>query len=104
LIFRPVTPLEYSETYLAYVQRLDIVTVDLATGMHVMRRAQCSNGARIGDVIPLNKIVSPAHLIPRFGRSADTRLALETSNEYSTDFFLNKFWNTEFFFSIDGPD
>jgi hypothetical protein len=104
LIFRPVTPLEHSETYLAYVQRLDIVTIDQAAGMHVVKPAQRSNGARIGDVIPLNKIVSPAHLIPRFRQTADPRLTLETSNNYSADFFLNKFWNTEFFFSIDGPE
>ena len=104
LIFRPITPLELSNTYFAYVQRLDIVAVDPAAGMHIVKRAQHSNGARIGDVIPLNKIVSPAHLIPRFGPHADPRLTLATSNEFSTDFFLNKFWNKEFFFSIDGPE
>jgi len=96
--------LEHSDTYLAYVQRLDIVNVDPATGMHIVKRAQRSNGTRIGDVVPLDKIVSPAHLIPRLGRSANPRFTLETSNEYSTDFFLNKFWNKEFFFSIDGPE
>lgn len=104
MIFRPITPLELSNTYFAYVQRLDIVAVDPAAGMHIVKRAQRSNGARIGDVIPLNKIVSPAHLIPRFGPHADPRLTLATSNEFSTDFFLNKFWNKEFFFSIDGPE
>jgi hypothetical protein len=104
LIFHIVTPLEYSNTYLAYVQHLDIVNVDPTSNMHIVKRAQRSNGARIGDVIPLNKIVSPAHLIPHFGQSANPRFTLQTSNEHSMDFFLNKFWNKEFFFSVDGPE
>ncbi|KAG2139146.1 uncharacterized protein EDB93DRAFT_1253071 [Suillus bovinus] len=104
LIFRPITPLEHSGTYLAYVEHLNVVTMDPAAGMHVLQHAQRSNGTRIGDVIPLSQIVSTAHLIPRFGQSVNPRFARETSNEYSDDFFLNKLWNTEFFFSINGTE
>ncbi|KAG2032818.1 hypothetical protein BDR03DRAFT_1014865 [Suillus americanus] len=71
LIFRPITPLEHSGTYLAYVECLNVVTMDPAAGMHVLWHAQHSNGTHIGDVIPLSQIVSPAHLIPHFGQSVN---------------------------------
>lgn len=58
------------------------------------------DGSRIGDVIPLTHICSPTHLIPIFGKAANTPLNSYTSYELSTDFWLNKYWNKQFFYSL----
>ncbi|KAG1870221.1 hypothetical protein DFJ58DRAFT_723118 [Suillus subalutaceus] len=100
LIFRPITTLSYSESYLAYVERLDVVTLDDSTGMYILRRARRANNDRIGDVIPITQIVAPVHLIPRFGPKADPRLTMQSSINHATEFYLNKFWNKELFFAL----
>ncbi|KAG1856135.1 hypothetical protein F4604DRAFT_1590413 [Suillus subluteus] len=83
-------PTSYSQTYLAYVEHLDVVTLDEST----------ANNDRIGDVIPVTQIVAPVHLIPRFGRKADPRLTMQSSINHTTEFYLNKFWNKELFFAL----
>jgi hypothetical protein len=100
LLFRPITPLSYSETYLAYVERLDIVALDESTGMYILRRARRANNDRIGDIVRVTQIVAPVHLIPRFGEVANPRLTMQTSIHHTTDFYLNKFWNKELFFAL----
>ncbi|KAG2750887.1 hypothetical protein P692DRAFT_201710227 [Suillus brevipes Sb2] len=100
LIFRPITTLSYSKTYLAYVERLDVVTLDDSTGMYILRRARRANNDRIGDVIPITQIVAPVHLIPHFGPKADPRLTMQSSINHATEFYLNKFWNKELFFAL----
>jgi hypothetical protein len=100
LIFRPITTLSYSESYLAYVERLDVVTLDDSTGMYILRRARRANNDRIGDVIPITQIVAPIHLIPRFGPKADPQLTMQSSINHATEFYLNKFWNKELFFAL----
>ena len=102
LIFR----LLRSDIFLAYVQRLNATippssnTVDSAVGMHLLKRAIRNNGARVGEVIPLCYIRSPAHVIPRFGKEANLRLTIHTSYELSNEFWLNKYWNKEFFYAL----
>ncbi|KAG2344282.1 hypothetical protein BDR05DRAFT_860035, partial [Suillus weaverae] len=97
LIFRPITTLSYSESYLAYVERLDVVTLDNSTGMYILRRARRANNDQIGDVIPITQIVAPIHLILHFGPKADLRLTMQSSINHATEFYLNKFWNKELF-------
>ncbi|KAH7905390.1 hypothetical protein BJ138DRAFT_1138293 [Hygrophoropsis aurantiaca] len=104
LIFRPINSTEYSNFYFAYVERLNVSSIDAVTGMHVLQRALRTNGDRVGDVIPLSQIRSPAHLIPRFGQKANIQLTKETSNQYSTSFFLNKYWNKEIFYALHRAD
>ncbi|KAH7906142.1 hypothetical protein BJ138DRAFT_1016684 [Hygrophoropsis aurantiaca] len=98
LIFRPL----HSDIFLAYIQRFDLVSpaVDPHTGMHWLRRAVRRNGDRIGDIIPLSQIRSPAPLIPHFGKKANSRLNSRTCYEVLTDFWLNKFWNKEFYYAM----
>ena len=101
LIFR----LLRSDVFLAYVQRLNATipssnTFDSAAGMHVLKRAIRNNGTRAGEVIPLRYIRSPAHVIPRFGKEANSRLTAHTSYELSNEFWLNKYWNKEFFYAL----
>lgn len=76
--------------FLAYVQRFHVSPdTDPASGLHSLKRETRRDGSRIGDVIPLAHIRSPAHIIPRFGRTANERLTPDTSSELST-----LFWST----------
>ena len=102
MIFR----LARSDLFLAYVQHFNIVpqsnptNVSPVTGMHLLRRAMCGNGQRVGEVIPLTDIRSPAHLVPNFGREAHSRLTRLNSNELSNEFWLNKYWTKEFYYAL----
>ena len=96
----------HSNIFLAYVQRLKATippssnTVDSAVGMHLLKRAIWNNSAHVGEVIPLRYIRSPAHVIPRFGKEANSWLTIHTSYELSNEFWLNKYWNKEFFYAL----
>ena len=68
--------------------------------MHLLRRAVRSDGSRIGDVIPISQVRSPAHLIPNFGKEAHPRLTRENSYDVSSEFWLNKYWSKEFYFTL----
>lgn len=101
LIFRILR----TDLFLAYVQRFDVIPqrglpTHPGTGMHLLRRAIRRDGSRIGDVIPVSLIRSPAHLIPHFGDSAHNRLTHQSSYELSTDFWLNRYWSKEFFYAL----
>ncbi|KAI9569833.1 hypothetical protein HD554DRAFT_2019623, partial [Boletus coccyginus] len=99
MIFRPLQ----SDHLLAYVQRFDIVlrcATHPAASMHLLRRAVRSDSTRIGDVIPITLIWSPAHLIPNFGSAAHNRLTCQSSYEVSSEFWLNKFWSKELYYSL----
>jgi len=103
MIFRPL----HSDYFLAYVHRLNVVPqrgtpnhVHPGTGMHLLRRAVRSDGSRIGDVIPISQVRSPAHLIPNFGKEAHPRLTRENSYDVSSEFWLNKYWSKEFYFAL----
>ena len=94
-----------SDIFLAYVQHLDATipslsnTNDSAAGMHVLKRAIWNN-ARVGEVIPLHHICSPAHVIPRFGKEANPWLTVHTSYKLSNEFWLNEYWNKEMFYTL----
>ena len=68
--------------------------------MHVLKCAIQNNGTRVREVIPLCYIRSPAHIIPRFGKEANPRLTVHTSYELSNEFWLNKYWNKEFYYAL----
>lgn len=104
MIFRVL----HTDYFVAYVQRLDVVPqrgnpYHPGTGMHLLRRAVRSDGSRIGDVIPVTQIRSPAHLIPNFGNTAHNRLTHQNSYELSTEFWLNKYWSKELYYALS-PD
>lgn len=101
MIFRP---LNYDH-FLAYVQRFDVIPqrghpIHPGTGTHLLRRAVKPDGTRIGDIIPLSLIRSPAHLIPHFGDVTHNRLTCQNSYELSTEFWLNKYWSKEFYYAL----
>ncbi|KIM55806.1 hypothetical protein SCLCIDRAFT_133922 [Scleroderma citrinum Foug A] len=89
----------HSDIFLAYIQCLN-ATVDNAAGMYALKCAIRNNDTRVGEVIPLCYICSPAHTIPRFGKEANPWLTLHTSYELSNEFWLNKYWSKEFFYML----
>ena len=103
-----------TESFLAYVQRFDIVPqpnpqrpsqkgsfVEPSTGMYCLKRAQRSNGSSFGDVIALEHIRALVDLVPRFGESADKRLSKETVLEHVSEFRLNsKYFQKELFYAL----
>ena len=85
-----------SDIFLAYVQCLN-ATVD---NMYALKCAIQNNGTCVGEVIPLCYIRSPAHTIPHFRKEANPWLTLHTSYESSNEFWLNKYWSKEFFYTL----
>ena len=96
-----------TDQFLTYVQHFHVTppsaghTTDAAaTGLHVLKRAVRNNRERIGDVLPLAHIRSPVHLIPRFGKRANPRLSTHTSHEFSSEFWLNRYWNKQIYYCL----
>lgn len=103
LIMRPMGggACQWHDRFLVYASRFDVVPVlDLATQLHILKRAKRSNGTRLGDIIPLSQIRAPVSLVPRFGIAADNRLTAHNSLEHCSEFWLNKYWNKQLFFSL----
>ncbi|KAH9018300.1 hypothetical protein EDB84DRAFT_1589970 [Lactarius hengduanensis] len=107
LIFRAVPsqafpPSSSADLFLSYVQRFDIVPqpnpVALApsnqrgvyphpsTGMYLLKRARRNGGAIMGDVVPLAQLRALVNL--------------ETALEYSSEFWLNKYFDKELFYAL----
>ncbi|KAG6381471.1 hypothetical protein JVT61DRAFT_44 [Boletus reticuloceps] len=68
--------------------------------MHTLKHATRRDGSRIGEVISLTQICLPTHIIPCFGKAANPHLHSHNSYELLTDFWLNKYWNKQFFYSL----
>ena len=58
------------------------------------------NGQCIGEVIPLVCICSPAHLVPNFSHEAHSHLMSLSSYELSNEFWLNKYWLKDFYYTL----
>ena len=95
----------WADRFLAYVQCFDVVPQatgyrEPMTQMHILKRATCSGGQRLGDVIPVSQIRAYANLIPHFGQYADPRLTSSNSYEHSCEFFLNKFFDKNTYYPL----
>ena len=120
LIFRIVTTQQRlipgGDRFLTYVQRFDIVPQvnssvsrsnnlrgafpEPSTSLYILRKGKCSNGRVIGDILPLDQIRVLADIVPRFGESANRTLTKNNSTAYSTEYWLNKYFNKELFWSL----
>ena len=63
-----------------------------------MKRSTGANGSRLGDIVPLLQAWIPAPVVPRFGVQADLKLSSRNSLEYSTEFYLNSFFDKELYY------
>jgi hypothetical protein len=120
LIFRIVTPQQRlipgGDRFLTYVQRFDIVPQlnssisgsnnlrgtfpEPSTSLYLLKKGKRSNGIVIGDILPLDQIRCLADIVPRFGQAANRTLTKDNSIEYSTEYWLNKYFNKELFWSL----
>ena len=57
-----------------------------------------ANGSRLGDVVPLLQARIPTPLVPRYGTRADPKLTSRNSLEYSSEFYLNRFFDKELYY------
>jgi hypothetical protein len=70
--------------------------------MHLLKRACRTDGSIMGDVVPLAHLQTLVDLVPRFGEQANRQLAKETVLEYSSEFWLNKYFEKELFYAFKG--
>ena len=105
-----------SRCFLMYVQQFDIIphvnaTVsgsksikgpypDLISGLFALKWSKQSNGVLMNDVVPLDQIRTLVDLIPHFGKDAHQGLTKENSLSYSSEFWLNKYFNKELFLAL----
>jgi len=114
LIFHPVWS---ANVYLVYAERFDIVPQltsyggttrgrcpDPVTGMYVVKRSSRSNGTRMGGIVPLSQLRIAAPLIPRYGPQANPQLTSRNSLEFSTEFYLNCFFDKELYYFMRHND
>ncbi|TFK59605.1 hypothetical protein BDN72DRAFT_719622, partial [Pluteus cervinus] len=102
--------------YLTYCRRFDIIPQldpnnsgprsrrgpfpDPITSLYNLWRARRTNLEPTGDIIPIQQLRSPVDLVPKFGKKADPRLTRETSLAYIDEFYLNKYFTKEMFYSL----
>lgn len=101
MIFHPL----HSDNMIAYVQCFDVIPqcglpTHPKTSMHLLQHAVQPDGSHIGDIIPVTLIQSPAHLIPNFGDCAHNHLTSQSGYELLLEFWLNKYWSKEFYYSL----
>ncbi|KAI6034749.1 hypothetical protein BKA83DRAFT_4043508 [Pisolithus microcarpus] len=105
LIMRPRPPkginVPWANRFLVYVRRFDVVNVEPSTHLHVLKRAVRASGSYFGDVFPLDQISSFAHVVPRFGETADKRLTYMNSFHASQSFYLNRYFDKDFFYTTN---
>lgn len=89
----------WADRFIVYVQRFDMVAGDI-TQLPILKRAKRVSDHRLGDVVPLSQVRAFAHLIPRFGLIADTRLTPYNSFEHSTEFYLNTYFDKNTYFAL----
>ncbi|KAG1819134.1 uncharacterized protein BJ212DRAFT_1446237 [Suillus subaureus] len=76
-----------SDQFLTYVQHFNVSgDRDPITQLHLLKRAKCSNGTCIGDVVPVSQLRAPVNLVPCFGTVADMRLTAYNSLEHASEF------------------
>ncbi|KAF8136220.1 hypothetical protein EV363DRAFT_1395339 [Boletus edulis] len=95
----------FSGCPLMYLQRLNIIAqgnnlVEHTTGLHVLKKAECTSGCPLTDVFPLDQIRSYTHIVPCFGCEVDNRFTSSNCIEHSYSFFLNKYFDKDFYYAL----
>lgn len=102
--------LPHLDLFLTYIHHFSLISqsnpasVSPATGMHLLRCVVRGDSGHISEVIPLICICSPAHIIPNFGHKAHSHLTLSSIYKLSNDFWLNKYWMKELYYTLSSVD
>ncbi|KAF8868601.1 hypothetical protein BD779DRAFT_1481169 [Infundibulicybe gibba] len=104
------------DKFLAYVQHFDIVPQttrafpgtrtsrgrfpEPSTGLYVLKRAKHANKVAKGSVICLDTVRAHIELTPWFGDKANPHLTKQTSAGYSSEFWLDKYFDKELFYAL----
>lgn len=51
-------------------------------------------------ILPLNYICSYVHIVPKFSKKADSQLTFANSLHFADMFYLNHYFNKDFFYTI----
>ncbi|KAF8189057.1 hypothetical protein BJ912DRAFT_850916 [Pholiota molesta] len=105
------------DQFIMYVQRFDVVPQinqsisgsrtlrgsfpDPSSSLYILKRSKRSDGTLLGDIIPLSQIRTLVDRIPCFGAEADRRLTSQNSTTYSSEYFLNKYFDKEMFWALN---
>lgn len=65
-----------------------------------MKCSLCTHDFCFGDFILVMQIRLPVHVVPHFDEKADRRLTKVTAMEYSTDLWLNTYFDKESFYIL----
>ena len=102
------------DDFLVYAQKFDIIPqVNFAfsgtkrqgpypesnSGLHLLKRA-VRNDNLVGDIVPLSRFRCLVDLVPRFGSKADERLDSNNAILYSTQFWLNSYFEKDLFYCL----
>jgi hypothetical protein len=68
--------------------------------MFHLKRSRRVDGFAMGDIVPLSQCRVPAEVVPRFFEKADPRLKADNSMELSSEFWLDKYFDKNFFFPL----
>lgn len=119
LIFRIVPKFSLNlpyitDRFLCYVQRYDVVAQpnpacptlrgpfpESSTGLYLLKHGRRASGDIIGDIVALDQVRALMDVIPRMGAKADRRFTKENSIHFSTEFWLNKYFDKETFFALN---
>src|ERR1700674_3372331 len=107
-----------TDLFLVYAQRFNIVSQlpptgqgqssqkgtnpGPSTGKHLLKCARRTGRYNMRDIVPLARLRTLVDLVPRFGKQAKRELAKETGLEYSSEFWLNKYFEKELFCAFKG--
>jgi hypothetical protein len=54
----------------------------------------------MGDIVPLAQLRTLVDLVPHFGKQVNRQLAKEAVLEYTSEFWLNKYFEKELFYAL----
>ncbi|KAJ4496908.1 hypothetical protein C8R41DRAFT_708635, partial [Lentinula lateritia] len=118
---KPSPPVDGTHRFLAYCERLDVVNQppppleyrslpgynawpshfpDYSSGCFILKRARRADGTPFGDIIPVSQFRSLVDICPRYRSTPHTSLTRSSSQYHSDEFFLNKYFNKELFFTL----
>ena len=80
-----------------------MVKTDPTTSLYTLKHVLWADKSPLNDVIPITSLQAAVQLFPHFSIVANSHLTMQTSLEYSTEFWLNKYEDNELFWALHVP-